>query len=73
MSPRSRILDRVRQFNKRTFNPWILTSSGTRRCPFAVVGHIGRWSGTPYVTPVIASREGKGFAFELTYGAEVDW
>jgi len=73
MPPRRRFLDRVRQFNKRTFNPWILRSAGTARSPFAVVGHIGRRSGTGYVTPVIVRRVKDGFAFALTYGPEVDW
>jgi deazaflavin-dependent oxidoreductase (nitroreductase family) len=67
------LLDRVRQFNKRTFNPWILQSAGTARSPFAVVGHIGRRSGRTYATPVIVRRAKAGFAFALTYGPQVDW
>ena len=73
MPPRPRFLDRVRQFNKRTFNPWILKSAGTARSPFAVVGHIGPRSGRTYATPVIVRRAKDGFAFALTYGPEVDW
>jgi deazaflavin-dependent oxidoreductase (nitroreductase family) len=73
MPLRTRFLDRVRQFNKRTFNPWILQSAGTARSPFAVVGHIGRRSGRTYATPVIVRRAKDGFAFALTYGPEVDW
>jgi deazaflavin-dependent oxidoreductase (nitroreductase family) len=73
MPPSPRLLDRVRQFNKRTFNPWILRSAGTAHSPFAVVGHIGRRSGTTYATPVIAMSLQDGFAFALTYGPEVDW
>jgi deazaflavin-dependent oxidoreductase (nitroreductase family) len=73
MPPCPRFLDRVRQFNKRTFNPWILRSAGTAHSPFAVVGHIGRRSGKTYATPVIAIRVQDGFAFALTYGPEVDW
>jgi deazaflavin-dependent oxidoreductase (nitroreductase family) len=73
MTASPRFLDRVRQFNKRTFNPRILKSAGTAHSPFAVVGHIGRRSGAAYATPVIAMPVQDGFAFALTYGSEVDW
>jgi deazaflavin-dependent oxidoreductase (nitroreductase family) len=63
----------VRQFNKRTLNPWILKSAGTAHSPFAVVGHVGRRSGAAYATPVIAIPVQDGFAFALTYGPDVDW
>lgn len=68
-----RFLDRVRYFNKRTFNPWILKSAGTARSPFAMVGHGGRRSGTAYATPAIGRRVRDGFAFALTYEPQVDW
>ena len=73
MPPSRRFLDRVRQFNKRTFNPWILRSAGAAHSPFAVVDHAGRRSGRTYSTPVIAMPIQDGFAFALTYGPEVDW
>ncbi len=73
MPPSRRFLDRVRQFNKRTFNPWILKSAGRAHSPFAVVGHIGRRSGAAYATPVIVRPVQYGFVFALTYGPEVDW
>ena len=73
MPPSQRFLDRVRQFNKRTFNPWILRSAGTMRSPFAVVEHVGRRSGAAYATPVIVRRVQDGFVFALTYGPGVDW
>ena len=73
MPPSHRFLDRVRQFNKRTFNPWILRGAGTAHSPFAVVGHIGRRSGAAYATPVIVRPMQDGFAFALTYGPGVDW
>lgn len=72
MSP-SRFLDRVRQFNKHTFNPWILKSAGEGRSPFAVVEHVGRRSGAAYRTPVIVMPAQDGFVFALTYGPGVDW
>jgi len=73
MPPSERFLDRVRQFNKRTFNPWILRSAGTAHSPFAVVEHAGRRSGAAYATPVIARPMQDGFVFALTYGPGVDW
>ncbi len=73
MPPSQRFLDRVRQFNKRTFNPWILRSAGTLRSPFAVVEHVGRRSGAAYTTPVIVRPVPDGFVFALTYGPGVDW
>ena len=73
MPPSRRVLDRVRQFNKRTFNPWILKSAGGERSPLAVVGHVGRRSGAAYATPVIVRPVQDGFVFALTYGPEVDW
>jgi deazaflavin-dependent oxidoreductase (nitroreductase family) len=73
MPPSRRFLDRVRQFNKCTFNPWILKSAGRAHSPFAVVGHIGRRSGAAYKTPVIVRPVQDGFVFALTYGPGVDW
>jgi deazaflavin-dependent oxidoreductase (nitroreductase family) len=63
----------VRQFNKRTFNPWILRSAGSAHSPFAIVGHVGRRSGAAYNTPVIVMPVQEGLVFALTYGPEVDW
>jgi deazaflavin-dependent oxidoreductase (nitroreductase family) len=71
--PSHRFLDRVRQFNKRTFNPWILKSAGKAHSPFAVVGHVGRRSGAGYATPVIVMPVQDGVVFALTYGPGVDW
>jgi deazaflavin-dependent oxidoreductase (nitroreductase family) len=69
----TRVLDRVRRFNKRTFNPWILKSAGRERSPFAVVEHVGRRSGAAYATPVLVRPVRDGFVFALTYGPGVDW
>jgi deazaflavin-dependent oxidoreductase (nitroreductase family) len=38
-----------------------------------VVKHIGRKSGRPYETPVIAHAVGDGFIIALPYGDDVDW
>jgi deazaflavin-dependent oxidoreductase (nitroreductase family) len=73
MDASRRLRDRIRHFNKRTFNPWILKSAGGDRSPFAVVGHLGRRSGMAYATPVIVRPVKDGFVFALTYGPDVDW
>jgi deazaflavin-dependent oxidoreductase (nitroreductase family) len=41
--------------------------------PLAVVHHVGRKSGRPYRSPVVAFRTAKGFVIPLTYGRDVDW
>ena len=73
MGLRRRVLDRVRFFNRRWFNPLILRAAGGPRSPFCVLSHSGRHSGRDYRTPLIAMRQTDGFIFALTYGAHVDW
>ena len=70
---RQKILDAVRRFNKHYFNPLMLKHAGTIHSPFAVIKHIGRQSGKPYATPLIAQPLGERFVFALTYGPNVDW
>jgi len=41
--------------------------------PLAVVRHVGRKSGRPYRTPVVAFRSAAGFVIPMTYGRDVDW
>jgi len=41
--------------------------------PLAVVHHVGRRSGRPYRTPVVAFRTRDGFVIPMTYGRDVDW
>lgn len=73
MGLRRRVLDRIRFFNRRWFNPLILRMAGGRRSPFCILSHTGRRSGRAYRTPLIAVRQGEGFVFALTYGPHVDW
>ena len=70
---RQKILDAVRRFNRRYFNPMMLKHAGTTYSPFAVIRHVGRQSGKPYATPIIAQPMGERFVFALTYGPNVDW
>src|SRR3990172_3479260 len=41
--------------------------------PLAVVHHVGRKSGRPYRSPVVAFRSAAGFVIPMTYGRDVDW
>ncbi len=63
----------VRVFVKHTVNRLTRTFAGRSRTPFVLVRHVGRRSGKPYETPIIAIRSGDSFIIELTYGPNVDW
>lgn len=65
--------DWVRQFNKRTFNPAVLSFAGHPSSPYVVVHHVGRRSGQIYATPVSARPTPEGFVIPLYYGSNVDW
>ena len=69
------LLDRVRRFNRRVFNPLALslTAGGRRGAYFGLVRHVGRRSGRAYATPVWLIRTGQGFLIPLTYGTRADW
>ena len=68
-----RLLDRIRYFNRRYFNPWSLSFSGRPKSFWSVILHTGRRSGKEYITPIVAVRENSGFIIPLPYGKQVDW
>ena len=41
--------------------------------PFMLLRHVGRASGKPYETPIMAFRTREGFVIALTYGPGTDW
>lgn len=61
----------LRRFNKYVLNRIMLLFAGGR--VYAVVHHIGRKSGKPYKTPVVAVPIEGGFAMPLPYGSDTDW
>src|SRR4051812_25980471 len=65
--------ERLRAFNKRFFNPLMLKLAGKKYVPIAVVRHVGRRSGKPFETPVMARPVRGGFVIALIYGSDVDW
>ena len=73
MKYRQSILHQMRFLNKRIFNRVTLKFAGSSYSPISIIRHVGRRSGTPYTTPVIAQAAGDGFVFALPYGNKVDW
>jgi deazaflavin-dependent oxidoreductase (nitroreductase family) len=71
--PPHRRRDAIRAFNKRVLNPAMLTMAGRRHWYAAVLRHVGRRTGRPYATPVVAVPVDGGFIVPLPYGEEVDW
>src|SRR5262249_62361324 len=63
----------IRRFNRNVYNPLAMTVAGLRHSPYSVVRHIGRKSGRPYETPVVAHAVSDGFIIALPYGDDVDW
>jgi deazaflavin-dependent oxidoreductase (nitroreductase family) len=62
----------MRQVN-RVFTNHVLGTFAWLVPPFAVVHHVGRRSGRPYRTPVVAFRSSLGFVIPMIYGRDVDW
>jgi hypothetical protein len=65
--------ERIRQFNKQTFNPAVLKIAGTTRSNYGVIHHVGRRSGRSYANPIVAVPTADGFVIPLPYGVDVDW
>ncbi len=64
----------MRAFNKRVLNPLVLGVAGRQHsADYAILRHVGRRSGRPYATPVVAHPVDDGFLIALPYGADVDW
>lgn len=68
-----KLLERIRFFNRRYFNPWSLCFSGRPNSFWSVILHTGRRSGKEYLTPIVAVREEGGLIIPLPYGKHVDW
>jgi deazaflavin-dependent oxidoreductase (nitroreductase family) len=67
------VLDGVRVANKHLTNPLVLHRAGRPHGYAARLEHVGRRSGRPYATPVVARPVEGGVAIPLPYGTEVDW
>lgn len=62
----------LRQVNRVFTNPLMGTFAWLVP-PLAVVRHVGRKSGRPYRSPVVAFPSRSGFVIPMTYGRDVDW
>jgi len=67
-----RALRFVKRYNKFLVNRVYLRFSG-RLGKVAVIHHVGRRSGTPYTTPVMAHESHQDVIVPLPYGTDVDW
>ena len=67
------VVNAVRTFNKRVFNPTMMRLAGRKHWYAAAIRHKGRRSGKEYATPVMAEPIEDGFIVPLPYGTEVDW
>jgi deazaflavin-dependent oxidoreductase (nitroreductase family) len=62
----------MRRINRVFTNPILGTVAGVLP-PLALLHHVGRRSGRPYRTPVVAFPTRDGFIVPMTYGRDVDW
>lgn len=67
------VLDAIRRFNRDVTNPRQLRGAGQEGSATSVVEHVGRVSGRPYRTPVVAVPVDDGYVVALPYGAGADW
>jgi deazaflavin-dependent oxidoreductase (nitroreductase family) len=67
------VLRLVRQFNRAVVNPRQLKTAGTPGAYASVIHHVGRTTGRPYRTPVVAEPTADGFAIALPYGTSSNW
>lgn len=73
LSHRKQVPNKIRYFSRNILNPVILNFAGYPRNPYAVLHHVGRRSGNPYTTPLLAQSFTYGFVIPLTYGDVTDW
>ena len=66
-------IDLVRRFNRWILNPVMNWMAGRPGFYAAAIHHIGRTSGRPFTTPVIADPVPGGYAIPLPYGRTTDW
>lgn len=66
-------INAVRHLNKAVLNPVMMRMAGRANWYASVVHHVGRKSGKPYATPVVADVIGDHLYIPLPYGTHVDW
>jgi deazaflavin-dependent oxidoreductase (nitroreductase family) len=63
----------MRRFNRSVTNPRQLQTAGEPGAYASVIRHVGRRTGAPYQTPVVATPSNGDFLIALPYGTESDW
>jgi deazaflavin-dependent oxidoreductase (nitroreductase family) len=63
----------LRYFNKHVLNRITGQAARSSWGPFCIIYHVGRRSGKPYETTIIAIPTAGSFVIALTYGPDVDW
>lgn len=63
----------IRRFNRDVTNPRQLQRAGQPGSWASVIHHVGRTTGRPYRTPIVALPTESGFLFALPYGPRADW
>jgi deazaflavin-dependent oxidoreductase (nitroreductase family) len=66
-------IDLVRRFNRDVLNPVMARLAGRPGFYAASIHHVGRSSGRPFTTPVVADPVPGGYAIPLPYGRTTDW
>lgn len=67
------VIDFQRRVNRTVFNPMQMRKAGTPGAYAGIIHHVGRRSGTPYATPMVACPTDGGFVIALPYGSRSDW
>lgn len=67
------LIGALRRSNRAVLNPAMRLVAGRRGAYASLVHHVGRRSGRPYATPVLAERAGTHVYVPLPYGRDVDW
>jgi hypothetical protein len=67
------VIGRIKRFNRRWLNPWMLHLAGGPRWYAGRLEHRGRRTGRIFATPLLVNRVPGGFAMPLPYGRDVDW
>lgn len=67
------IIARIKRFNRRWLNPWMLHRAGGPHWYAGRLEHRGRSTGHPYATPLLVEPVDAGFAMPLPYSRDVDW